>query len=286
MIDKGIISVIGSGTMGNGIAHVFSICPNIERTILVDLNDSILNQAQLVIKKNLDRQIKKEIISKNDAKTAYDKILFTSNIKDISLSDLVIEAVKEDLNVKKTVFSNIDKLTSSNCILATNTSSISISAIAKSTKKPQNVIGMHFMNPVPIMKLVEVIKTERTSAKTLEKIIETTNSLNKYPVECLDSPGFISNRILMPMINEAVYTLMEGVATKEAIDEIMKLGMAHPMGPLSLADLIGLDVCLSILNVLKEGFNDNPKYEPCPLLIEMCEKGKLGRKTGEGFYKY
>ena len=285
MNNTNTISVIGSGTMGNGIAHVFSICPNIERAILVDLNDSILNQAQLVIKKNLDRQIKKEIISKNDAKRAYDKILFTSDIKDISLSDLVIEAVKEDLNVKKTVFSNIDKLTSSNCILATNTSSISISAIAKSTKKPQNVIGMHFMNPVPIMQLVEIIKGKETDNSIVKRTLEYISFINKIPIECNDSPGFVSNRILMPMINEAAFVYMEGVAKVEAIDEIMKLGMGHPMGPLKLADLIGIDVCVSIINVLYEGFR-NEKYKVCPLLEKMVKNNKLGIKSGEGFYKY
>ena len=170
--------------------------------------------------------------------------------------------------------------------MATNTSSISINKIADVTKRAHNVIGMHFMNPVPIMKLVEIIKTNRTSSETLDKIIDISKSLGKKPVECLDSPGFVSNRILMPMINEAIYTLMEGVAKPEAIDEIMKLGMSHPMGPLQLADLIGLDVCLSIMNVLKDGFNNDPKYEPCPLLIKLCKENKLGRKTGEGFYKY
>jgi len=285
MTNKNIISVIGSGTMGNGIAHVFSMCSNIEKVILVDLNDTILNQAQLIIKKNLDRQIKKEIISENNAKTAYAKILFTSDISNVTSSDLVIEAVKEDFNVKQTVFSHIDKLTSSNCILATNTSSISINNIAKSTKNPQNVIGMHFMNPVPIMKLVEIIKGEKTDNSIVKRVLEYISFINKIPIECNDSPGFVSNRILMPMINEAAFVCMEGVARVEAIDEIMKLGMGHPMGPLKLADLIGIDVCVSIINVLYEGFKDK-KYKVCPLLEKMVKNNKLGIKSGEGFYKY
>ena len=285
MSSTNIISVIGSGTMGNGIAHVFSICPSIEKVILVDLNDTILNQAQLVIKKNLDRQIKKNIISENDAKTAYEKISFTSDIKDISPSELVIEAVKEDFGIKKTIFSHIDKLTSSNCILASNTSSISISAIADSTKRPQNVIGMHFMNPVPVMKLVEVIKGEKTDNLIIKRTLEYISFINKIPIECNDSPWFVSNRILMPMINEAAFVYMEGIAKVEAIDEIMKLGMGHPMGPLKLADLIGIDVCVSIINVLYEGFKDK-KYKVCPLLEKMVISNKLGIKSGEGFYKY
>ena len=285
MIDKGIISVIGSGTMGNGIAHVFSICSKIQQVILVDLNDSILSQAKLVISKNLDRQIKKNIITENDAKAAYDKILFTSDIENIGMSEVVIEAVKEDLKVKKTVFSHIDKLTSSTCILATNTSSISINDIAKSTKTPQNVIGMHFMNPVPIMKLVEIIKGSRTDNSIVKKSLDYVSSIDKIPIECNDSPGFISNRILMPMINEAAFAYMEDVATVEAIDGIMKLGMGHPMGPLKLADLIGIDVCVSIINILHKGFK-NKKYKVCPVLEKMVADNKLGIKSGQGFYKY
>jgi len=285
MIDKGIISVIGSGTMGNGIAHVFSICSKIQQVILVDLNDSILSQAKLLISKNLDRQIKKNIITENDAKAAYDKILFTSDIENIGMSELVIEAVKEDLKVKKTVFSHIDKLTSPTCILATNTSSISINDIAKSTKTPQNVIGMHFMNPVPIMKLVEIIKGSRTDNSIVKKSLDYVSSIDKIPIECNDSPGFISNRILMPMINEAAFAYMEDVATVEAIDGIMKLGMGHPMGPLKLADLIGIDVCVSIMNILHKGFK-NKKYKVCPVLEKMVADNKLGIKSGQGFYKY
>ena len=285
MIDNDIISVIGSGTMGNGIAHVFSICSKIQQVILVDLNDSILSQAKLVISKNLDRQIKKNIITENDAKVAYDKILFTSDIENIGMSELVIEAVKEDLKVKKTVFSHIDKLTSPTCILATNTSSISINDIAKSTKTPQNVIGMHFMNPVPVMKLVEIIKGSRTDNSIVKKSLDYVSSIDKIPIECNDSPGFISNRILMPMINEAAFAYMEDVATVEAIDGIMKLGMGHPMGPLKLADLIGIDVCVSIMDILHKGFK-NKKYKVCPVLEKMVADNKLGIKSGQGFYKY
>ena len=285
MDTQNIVSVIGSGTMGNGIAHVFSMCPKVKQVFLVDLSDSILNKAKLIISKNLDRQIKKNIINENDAKIAYNKISFTSDIESIMSSNLVIEAVKEDLKVKKTVFSHIDQLTSSNCILATNTSSISINDIAKSTKAPQNVIGMHFMNPVPIMKLVEIIKGNKTSNSTIKKSLDYVESINKIPIECNDSPGFVSNRILMPMINEAAFTYMEDVANPEAIDGIMKLGMGHPMGPLKLADLIGIDVCVSIMNVLYKGFK-NKKYKVCPILEKMVKDNKLGVKSGEGFYKY
>ena len=285
MSDESIISIIGSGTMGNGIAHVFSMPSNVRQVILIDLNESILNQAKLVISKNLDRQIKKKIITENDAKAAYNKILFTSNIEAIAPSHLVVEAVKEDLRVKKSIFSHIDKLTSSSCILATNTSSISIDAIAKSTKNPQNVIGMHFMNPVPIMKLVEIIKGSKTDNLIVKKSLDYVSSIDKIPIECNDSPGFVSNRILMPMINEAAFVYMEDVAKVEAIDNIMKLGMGHPMGPLKLADLIGIDVCVLIMDVLYKGFK-NKKYKVCPILTQMVKDNKLGIKSGEGFYKY
>ncbi|MBI45538.1 MAG: 3-hydroxybutyryl-CoA dehydrogenase [Candidatus Marinimicrobia bacterium] len=279
------VSVIGSGTMGNGIAHVFSMCSKITQVVLVDLNDSILNQAKLIIKKNMDRQIKKNIINKEQAENAYNKILFTNDIGNINHSDLVIEAVKEDADIKAAVFSNIDKLTSSDCILASNTSSISINQIANSTKKPQNVIGMHFMNPVPIMKLVEIIKGTKTDNSVVKKTLDYVNLINKTPVECNDAPGFVSNRILMPMINEAAFTYMENIASVDAIDSIMMLGMGHPMGPLKLADLIGIDVCVSIMDVLYEGFKDE-KYKACPILNEMIQNNKLGMKSGEGFYKY
>ena len=278
------IGVVGSGTMGNGIAHAFAM-HNYD-VVVYDVDEKMLEKGISTIKNNLNRQLSKDKITKEIYDSTINNIMATTDKSNLADRELIIEAATEDINIKLSIFKELDELVTPDSILASNTSSISINKLADVTNRSENVIGMHFMNPVPIMKLVEVIKTERTSAKTLEKIVEISRSLNKYPVECLDSPGFVSNRILMPMINEAVYTLMEGVATKEAIDDIMKLGMAHPMGPLRLADLIGLDVCLSILNVLKEGFNDNPKYEPCPLLVEMCKKGKLGRKTGGGFYRY
>ncbi len=278
------VAVIGSGTMGNGIAHSFA--SNGYKVVLHDIKKEFLDNGIATIEQNLNRFFKKGKINSEDIESTLNNITSTIDINDISDVDLVIEAATEDFNIKSSLFGSLDKITHPNCILATNTSSISINKIADSTKRAHNVIGMHFMNPVPIMKLVEIIKTNRTSSETLDKIIDIAESLGKKPVECLDSPGFVSNRILMPMINEAIYTLMEGVAKPEAIDEIMKLGMSHPMGPLQLADLIGLDVCLSIMNVLKDGLNNDPKYEPCPLLIKLCKENKLGRKTGEGFYKY
>ena len=278
------IGVIGSGTMGNGIAHSFAA--NGYSVLLHDINDSLLSKGLDTIRKNLNRMLKKEIINQNQLKETLDRISTSTNLKDMNDRDLIIEAATENIKIKNSIFSQLDEIAKEDCVLASNTSSISINTLANNTKRPSKVIGMHFMNPVPIMKLVEVIKTKQTDLKVLDFIKQTAINLKKKPIECLDSPGFISNRILIPMINEAIYALMEGVATKESIDSIMKLGMAHPMGPLTLADLIGLDVCLSIMNVLKEGFNGDPKYEPCPLLVEMCKNGKLGRKTGEGFYKY
>tara|TARA_B100000530_G_scaffold326245_1_gene264831 strand:+ start:155 stop:997 length:843 start_codon:yes stop_codon:yes gene_type:complete len=278
------IGVIGSGTMGNGIAHSFAA--NGYSVLLHDINDSLLSKGLDTIRKNLNRMVKKEIINQNQLKETLEHISISTNLKDMNDRDLIIEAATENVKIKNSIFSQLDEIAKEDCVLASNTSSISINTLANNTKRPSKVIGMHFMNPVPIMKLVEVIKTKQTDLKVLDFIKQTAINLKKKPIECLDSPGFISNRILIPMINEAIYALMEGVATKESIDSIMKLGMAHPMGPLTLADLIGLDVCLSIMNVLKEGFNGDPKYEPCPLLVEMCKNGKLGRKTGEGFYKY
>ena len=278
------IGVIGSGTMGNGIAHSFAA--NGYSVLLHDINDSLLSKGLDTIRKNLNRMVKKEIINQNQLKETLEHISISTNLKDMNDRDLIIEAATENVKIKNSIFSQLDEIAKEDCVLASNTSSISINTLANNTKRPSKVIGMHFMNPVPIMKLVEVIKTKQTDLKVLDFIKQTAINLKKEPIECLDSPGFISNRILIPMINEAIYALMEGVATKESIDSIMKLGMAHPMGPLTLADLIGLDVCLSIMNVLKEGFNGDPKYEPCPLLVEMCKDGKLGRKTGEGFYKY
>tara|TARA_A100001037_G_scaffold166500_1_gene149784 strand:+ start:79 stop:936 length:858 start_codon:yes stop_codon:yes gene_type:complete len=285
MIDKNIISVIGSGTMGNGIAHVFALSEKVGNVYLVDLDIDILEKAKSLIERNLQRQVQKNIISDLIAKNALNKIICTTDIEKISTSDLIIEAVKEDINVKKTVFNQLDELAKDDAILATNTSSISIDKIANSINKNENVIGMHFMNPVPVMKLVEIIKGSKTSDRIVRRTLDYVNLINKIPIECNDSPGFVSNRILMPMINEAAFTLMEGVAEAEAIDGIMKLGMGHPMGPLKLADLIGIDVCVSIMKVLFEGF-DNSKYKVCPLLEEMQKSNKLGVKTKEGFYKY
>jgi len=284
-MNENLISVIGSGTMGNGIAHVFATCPNVEKVILVDLSDQILKNAKEIIKKNLDRQVKKEIISQVKSEESLAKIVFTTVVEEVKESGLVIEAVKEDEMIKKNIFKKIDSIVSKDTIMATNTSSISIDKIAINLKKSQNVIGMHFMNPVPVMKLVEIIKGSQTNNLIVEKTLDYVSSLNKIAVECNDSPGFVSNRILMPMINEAAFTLMEGVATAESIDQIMKLGMGHPMGPLKLADLIGIDVCVSIMNVLFDGFKQE-KYRVCPLLDKMMKENKLGIKTKKGFYKY
>lgn len=284
-MNENLISVIGSGTMGNGIAHVFATCSKIETVVLVDISDEILKNAKEIIKKNLNRQVKKEIISQDKSDESLGKIVFTTDFKKVKESGLVIEAVKEDEIVKKDIFKKLDSIVSKNTIMATNTSSISIDKIAINLKKSQNVIGMHFMNPVPVMKLVEVIKGSQTNNLIVEKTLEYVSSLNKIAVECNDSPGFVSNRILMPMINEAAFTFMEGVASAESIDQIMKLGMGHPMGPLKLADLIGIDVCVSIMNVLFDGFKQE-KYRVCPLLVEMMKENKLGVKTKKGFYKY
>ena len=278
------IGVIGSGTMGNGIAHSFASSGY--KVLLHDIKEEFLEKGISTINKNLNRFLDKGKITKEDINSTIANIETTTLLDDMKDIDLVVEAATEKFDIKASIFQQLDNITADKCILASNTSSISINKIADVTDRPSKVIGMHFMNPVPIMKLVEIIKTDRTSEETINTILNLSISLGKQPVECLDSPGFISNRILMPMINEAIYALMEGVATEEAIDKIMKLGMSHPMGPLQLADLIGLDVCLSIMNVLKEGFDGDLKYEPCPLLIKLCNENKLGRKTGEGFYKY
>jgi len=277
------IGIIGAGTMGNGIAHVCAINQN--DVVLVDLKKSFLDRAITQIKTNLDRQLAKGIINSQLMSLAIDNIQLSTEISDLKDCDLIIEAVKEDIRVKSKIFKELDNLCDSKTILASNTSSISINQLSNSTKRPEKFIGMHFMNPVPVMKLVEIIKGDHTSKETLETIKNLAKKMNKIPIECNDSPGFVSNRILMPLINEAAFTYMEGVASVEAIDEIMKLGMGHPMGPLKLADLIGIDVCVSIMKVLLDGFN-NDKYLICPLLIEMNKKGKLGIKTKEGFYKY
>ena len=285
MNDNHIISVIGSGTMGNGIAHVFALSNKVSKVFLIDLDINILNKAKLIIKSNLDRQLQKKIISTSDAENALSKISLSTQIEDVAPSNLIIEAVKEDFNIKKNIFKILDSFVDKDTVLATNTSSISIDKIANSINQSKNVIGMHFMNPVPIMKLVEIIKGSNTDVLIVKKTLEYVSLLNKIAIECNDSPGFVSNRILMPMINEAAFTLMEGVAEADAIDGIMKLGMGHPMGPLKLADLIGIDVCISIMKVLFEGFN-NSKYKVCPLLVDMQNNNMLGVKTKEGFYKY
>ena len=278
------ISVIGSGTMGNGIAHVFA--QNGHNVSLVDISADALKKALATIEKNLDRQIKKELISEADKQSTLSNITTHTDIPSgVKNADLVVEAATENIDLKLSIFKEIDENSGDETILATNTSSISITKIAAVTKRPDLVIGMHFMNPVPVMKLVEVIRGYATSDETTSRVMEMSKNLGKVPVEVNDYPGFVANRILMPMINEAIYTLYEGVAGVEEIDTVMKLGMAHPMGPLQLADFIGLDVCLSILNVLYEGFG-NQKYAPCPLLVNMVTAGYKGVKTGEGFYSY
>ncbi|SHO60328.1 3-hydroxyacyl-CoA dehydrogenase family protein [Algoriphagus zhangzhouensis] len=278
------IAVIGSGTMGNGIAHVFA--QNGYQVSLIDLKQEYLDKAIDKIAKNMDRQISKGILSEDEKGAALDRIFtFTDLEKGLTSVDLAIEAATENLEIKLDLFRKMDQHAPKEAILATNTSSISITKIAAVTQRPTQVIGMHFMNPVPVMKLVEVIRGYATSDEVTESVMNLSKDLDKSPVEVNDYPGFVANRILMPMINEAIYSLFEGVAGVEEIDTVMKLGMAHPMGPLQLADFIGLDVCLSILKVLNDGFG-NPKYAPCPLLVNMVEAGYKGAKTGEGFYKY
>lgn len=278
------IVVIGAGTMGNGIAHVFAM--NGYSVSLVDIAETALEKALATISKNLDRMVKKEKITAEDkAATLANLTTSTSLVEAATTADLVVEAATENIDLKLKIFKQIDEAAPEAAILATNTSSISITKIAAVTGRPDKVIGMHFMNPVPVMKLVEVIRGYATSDEVTSTIMEMSKKLGKVPTEVNDYPGFIANRILMPMINEAIYSLYESVAGVEEIDTVMKLGMAHPMGPLQLADFIGLDVCLSILNVLHDGFG-NPKYAPCPLLVNMVTAGYLGRKTGEGFYKY
>ena len=277
------IAVIGSGTMGNGIAHVFA--QSGFNTLLVDIDEAQLKKALSTIENNLKRQINKGIISESNKQNILNNISINTDIKLCKDMDLVIEAVPEKYDLKVSIFKNLDAICKESTILASNTSSISISNLGNQTNRPKNIIGMHFMNPVPIMKLVEVIKTIHTSKATIDTVVDLAEKIKKIPVECNDYPGFVSNRILMPMINEAIFCLEQNVAKKEAIDDIMKLGMAHPMGPLELADFIGLDVCLDIMEVLWVGFNDS-KYRPCTLLKKMVSSGLLGRKTGRGFYTY
>ncbi len=277
------VAVIGAGTMGTGIVQTFASFGS--RVTLVDLDEAALKRGMSAIEANLARVVKKGALSESDARAAAQRITPSKDVQSIQGVPLVVEAVVERIEVKAALFQALDRQCPPSTILATNTSSISITKIAAFTKRPDKVIGMHFMNPVPVMKLVEVIRGQETSPATTATVVACTESIDKVPVEASDYPGFVSNRVLMPMINEAVFCLMEGVSTREGIDTVMKLGMAHPMGPLQLADLIGLDVCLDVMEVLHTGLGDS-KYRPCPLLRRMVAAGRLGRKSGQGFYDY
>jgi 3-hydroxybutyryl-CoA dehydrogenase len=277
------VAVLGAGTMGSGIAQVFA--QHGHEVVLSDLDERILDRALGAIDKSLSKMTEKGTISVADREAALGRITTATNLGAVSSAEIVVEAIVEKRTVKVEVFRELDRLTPPATILASNTSSISITALGASTRRPEQVIGMHFMNPVPLMALVEVIRGQATSAATTGTVMELARGLGKTPVEVNDFPGFVSNRVLMPMINEAIFAVYEGVAAPEAIDQVMKLGMNHPMGPLALADLIGLDVCLAILYVLHDGFGD-PKYRPCPLLKRMVDAGWLGKKTGRGFYAY
>jgi 3-hydroxybutyryl-CoA dehydrogenase len=277
------IVVIGGGTMGNGIAHAAAASGF--DVLLVDVSEEFLQRAISTVTANLQRGVDKGKMTVEERDSVLGRIRTTTNIEDAKDADIVIEAIIEKTEAKTQLFAALDKVTGPDCILASNTSSISITKIAAATQRPDKVIGMHFMNPVPVMTLVEVIRGIATSDETWQKVEDLARRMGKTAIEVNDYPGFISNRVLMPMINEAIFTLYEGVATREAIDGVMKLGMNHPMGPLTLADFIGLDVCLAILRVLEQGFGD-PKYRPCPLLVKMVDAGWLGRKSGRGFYEY
>jgi len=278
------VAVIGGGTMGNGIAHVFAMSGI--PVNLIETKQEFADRALSTIEKNLDRMVKKEKIDEDKRNETLDSIsIFLDVSEGVKEVDLVVEAVPENLDIKRSVWEKVDAAAPDHAILGSNTSSISITKLAAITGRPEKFIGMHFFNPVPVMKLVEIVRGLETDDETYKTVEETAKKLNKVPVPVNDAPGFVSNRVLMPMINEAIFCVGEGVATAKNVDEVMKLGMAHPMGPLRLADFIGLDVCLDILNVLYEGFKD-PKYRPAPLLVKMVDAGKLGNKTGEGFYKY
>ena len=276
------VGVVGAGTMGNGIAHVFA--KNGFEVVLCDVEQKILDRAQATISANLDREVAKSKITEDDKSAAIARINTSISRDQLAGCDFIVEAASERFEIKAQLFRELDQLCRPGVILSSNTSSISITKLAAATKRPDDVIGMHFFNPVPMMKLVEVVRGLATSEATFEAVRELALKLGKTPVEVNDAPGFVSNRVLMPLLNEAMFSVMEGVATPEAIDEVFKLGMAHPMGPLALADFIGLDVCLDIMRVLHSGLGD-PKYRPCPLLIKMVDAGRLGKKSGQGFYK-
>jgi len=277
------VGVVGAGTMGNGIAHVFA--RNGYQVILCDVEQKFLDRALATITKNLDRELAKAKISESQKAETLKRISPVVDSAALGGCDFIIEAASEKLEIKAELFRTLDRICPPEVILASNTSSISITKLAATTSRPDKVIGMHFFNPVPVMKLVEVVRGLATSGETFQTVRELAIKIEKTPVEVNDAPGFVSNRVLMPLLNEAMYAVMEGVATPEAVDEVFKLGMAHPMGPLTLADFIGLDVCLDIMRVLQSGLGD-PKYRPCPLLIKMVDAGRLGKKSGQGFYKY